>query len=183
MKKKPRWPKKKNLLSRKIFLILWTLFRVLAVVLLWWNPAMGLVINVVADGIDGDILERLHIRRRWYEDWDKWLDLWFYGAVMLYVIQSFPQNLQFRLLAGLFVWRLTGHLMFYFFQKEWLLFIFPNFFTVLFSFRVFFPQFVDNHLLFTLFLVFLWGIFKEWWIHIARIDLTNLLSGRQKLWQ
>jgi hypothetical protein len=170
--------------NKKLFIIAWTLLRIIAVLLLWWNLVIGFAINILLDAVDGDILERLKIKRSWYQKWDKILDYWFYCALLVYALQYFSWRV-ILLLLFFFVLRTIGLLLFTYTKHEWLLFIFPNIFSELFIIYVIFPKAFEISWLIPAPWPLIIGLMfvcliKEWWIHIAKIDLTNLLFSRSR---
>jgi hypothetical protein len=170
--------------KKKLFIIAWSLLRIVAVLLLWWNLVIGFAINILLDMVDGDILERLKIKRSWYQNWDKLLDYWFYCALLTYAVLYFTSPI-LTLLIALFAWRTIGLLMFIYLNKEWLLFVFPNIFSELFLVYILFPRLLEISWSITapwpaIIGMLIFCLFKEWWIHIAKIDVSNLLFSRSR---
>ena len=172
----------KNIFISNPFILPWTLIRIFSVTLLWWNVLWGMIITLFLDAVDGDIMERLSIRRNWYSQWDKWLDLWFYGALAAYIFTTFEPSSIKTLLLGLFFYRLIGNVLFALTKKEWFLFLFPNIFTDFFLLWLLIPNIITENLPLSVTLAVLGSLIKEWWIHIARLDITNLLTHRKKKW-
>lgn len=167
-----------------LFVAFWTVLRLVAVITLWWwNPFWAAMFNIFIDAIDGHIFESFGVERNTYEIYDKWLDLWFYIALFVYTLQKLTTSPYYLLLIILFLIRLVGTLAFAKFNKEWLLFAFPNLFEPVFLVVVGFPQLFDWWGNLTVFgLIFVLKMFIEWWIHLAKLDLTSLLLGRPTRW-
>ena len=155
--------------------------------LLWVNVLWGFLINIVIDAVDGDIMQRLGCKRDWYQRWDKRLDMWFYVFLLVYGWLNFKEIWFLKLFLLTFLWRLVGELMFELSGKEWLLLVFLNIFSELFLLRaVFGGVFSFNFLLPgpwpAIIGLLLYGLVKEWWIHVGKIDLTDLLTGKRHKW-
>ncbi|MBT4652792.1 MAG: hypothetical protein HN981_00855 [Candidatus Pacebacteria bacterium] len=167
-----------------LFVSFWTLLRIFAVITIWtWDPFLGSLFNIFIDAIDGHIFEYFGLKRDTYEIYDKWLDLWFYFALALFTYQNLQGSLFYLPLIWLFILRLTGILLFAKFNKEWLLFAFPNLFEPFFLVVVGFPHWLTPQ---GIPLVF-WGIFvtkmlMEWWIHLAKLDLTSIILRKPTRW-
>ncbi len=172
----------------QFFIFWWTGLRIGAVFFLWIHPLAGYIVNILLDAVDGDILERLKIKRDWYEQWDKALDLWFYCALAAYILLHIPASTIKTILLSLFAFRLLGSFLFTISNKEWFLFLFPNVFSELFVIWLLFPKLADwEYLLPAPFafiaVLFVFSLFKEWWIHIAKIDISDMLTGKKKKWR
>ncbi len=149
--------------------------RMAAVALLWWNLFFGFFINLFLDAVDGDIIERINFKRERYQSWDKILDLWLHSSLAVYIYFNFQRDLLWIILLALFIYRLVGLVLFIYTKKEQLLFIFPNIFLDLFMIFLLLPNFVQTNLFLTLVIVSSFSFFKEWWIHIAKLDVTDFV--------
>lgn len=152
--------------------------RLVSVVFMWWMIIPGYVINSFLDTIDGDVLARIGIARNKYQRTDKILDHWWYTFLFIYMLMYFERNTVFLVLTLSYIYRTIGFVWFYFSDKEWLLFVFPGLFNWLFFFVVAFPALFSGRYfsvylpISALILITLW---REWKLHVVRIDMTNLL--------
>lgn len=168
----------------RLFVSFWTLLRLVAVITLWiWHPFWAAMFNIFIDAIDGHMFESFGVKRDTYEIYDKWLDLWFYIALFIFILQRMGDSPYYLLLIILFFVRLVGILAYARFSKEWLLFAFPNLFEPVFLVVVGFPQIFDLWGQPTTFaVIFFSKMFIEWWIHLAKLDLTSLVMGKPTRW-
>lgn len=176
--------RKQNKKKFSLFVGFWTFLRLVAVVTLWiWHPFWGAVFNILIDAVDGHMFEAFGVKRNTYEIYDKWLDLWFYIAIFIYTLQKLTDSPYYWLLIILFVIRLIGILSYSKFNKEWLLFVLPNLLEPVFLVVVGFPVvFIWWGNLTVFAIIFVVKMFIEWWIHIAKLDLTSILIGRPTRW-
>jgi hypothetical protein len=180
----PRKSKKKA----GLFVASWTVIRILAVFLLWWNVILGFIINILLDAVDGDIIERFKVNQAWYERWDKLLDLWFYAVLAFFIYSTQPRTEIWYWMLLFFAYRMIGTILFTAFKKEWLLLIFPNIFTGLFLINFLFPTISSWNFIFPspyplLIILIVFGLIKESWIHVLKIDLTDLLTHKKQTWK
>jgi hypothetical protein len=175
---------KKNKKGYRLFVSFWTLLRIVAVITLWiWHPFWGALLNIIIDAVDGHMFESFGVKRNTYEVYDKWLDLWFYIALFVFVIQKLNGSPYYLILIILFFVRLIGILSYAKLNKEWLLFTFPNLFEPVFLVVVGFPQIFSIWGKLNVFLIiFVLKMFIEWWIHLAKLDFTSLVLGKPTKW-
>ena len=150
--------------------------RILSVGFIWWNPFIGLFTNSFLDAIDGDILARIGVRRKWYQPYDKFLDMWFYSAIFLYTVLYLSKDLVWIMIVVAFFVRLVGFVLYLLTKKEEMLFFFPGLSNTLFFIKIAFPFFFKINgigiyppLIFLLILTFI----KEWQLHVAKLDITH----------
>jgi hypothetical protein len=166
------------------FVSLWTFLRITAVITIWtWDPFLGSLLNIFLDAIDGHIFEYFGLKRDTYEIYDKWLDLWFYFALALFTYQNLQNSPFYILLIVLFMIRLIGVLLFAKLNKEWLLFAFPNLFEPVFLVVVGFSHWLTPQgTPLVLGIIFVTKMIMEWWIHLAKLDLTSLILKKPTKW-
>ena len=164
-----------------------TLVRLALPLLLWWQVFWGYVINVVLDSVDGDILARFGVRRDFYQEWDKWMDLWFSLAIGWYVWTGFERDLIWWILGIVLVWRILGTVLFVLTKKEWILILFPHLQWKLFFIALVFPSWYEVEMVLPapwplLLMVLGVTIVFEWILHVAKWDTTALLLGIKRKW-
>lgn len=145
---------------------------------MWWNVLYGFLANGLLDAVDGDILAEAGVPRNWYQKYDKLLDNWWYVAIFVYTVLYLPRDFIWYVLVVSFFVRIFGSLLFTFTNKEWLLFVFPGLFNWLFFFRIAFPFVFTQNMTVTLFFLGVLSVFtlwREWQLHIAKIDMTHFL--------
>ncbi|MCC6711010.1 MAG: hypothetical protein IT416_01520 [Candidatus Pacebacteria bacterium] len=176
--------RKQNKLNFSLFVGLWTTLRLIIVTTIWiWHPLWGALLNIIIDGVDGHLFESLGVKRTTYEVYDKWLDLWFYFALFIYTIQHLQTSPLYWLLIILFIVRLLGILIFTKTNQEALLFAFPNLFEPVFLVVVGWPELFNSYgYVKVLVVIFIIKMFIEWWIHLAKFDLTSLILGKPTRW-
>lgn len=176
--------RKQNQRKFYLFISFWTILRLVAVITMWiWQPLWGALFNIFIDAIDGHMFESYGVKRDTYEIYDKWLDLWFYIAIFVYTLQKLTASPYYLLLIILFFLRLIGILAFAKFKHEWLLFIFPNLLEPVFLVVIGAPQLFNLYGELRVFLViFMLKMAMEWWIHLAKLDLTSLILGKPTKW-
>lgn len=165
----------------------WTVLRIVSPALVFIHPIGGFLFCFVLDAVDGDLFEKLSLSRKWYQQWDKYLDLWFQVVLLFYVFWVVSVG---PLLAWFIFWfgiRIIGTVLFSLSNNESLLFIFPNVFTELFLVYFLFPAWLAFDWIVPapwpmMILLGLISLVKEWWFHIAKIDLTDLVTGKRGSW-
>lgn len=173
--------------AKEQFLPFWTASRLLGPALLWLSPVWGFLINVIYDVYDGELAAQAGVSYKRYQDLDKWFDLWFYVILALYIALYWGDSSLQVWLLGFFVFRLLGGILFSVFNKEILLVLFPDVFTVLTFFAFVTPSFAETSIflpapLDAVLIAVIFSVGKEWWIHVAKIDTAHLLLGVDKKW-
>lgn len=165
-----------------------TLFRLLVPFLLFILPAYSIMLTLILDMVDGEFASRNALTVDEYEKLDKFLDLWWYTGAMVYsIVMSLPF---LQLLIVLYIWRLVGELLYFKTNNRILLFIFANYFENIFI-AIYVSLAVPAIFSFMLsgeYLVLLFGsaivlkIIQEWWIHVQKRSIVEVLTGRPKGW-
>jgi len=129
------------------------------------------------------MFETFGVKRNTYEIYDKWLDLWFYLALFLYTLNQLFNSPFYWLLIVLFFIRLAGILIFAKTNQEWILFALPNLLEPVFLVVVGWPElFITYGYVKVFTVIFVVKMFIEWWIHLAKFDLTSLILGKPTKW-
>jgi len=169
----------------QVWLLVWSLIRLGAVSLLWLNAAFGVVVNVLLDAVDGDMFERLGLKRKNYEVWDKWMDLWLLMAMAIYSYYYWERDVVWYAMMFVFSYRFIGQLVYGIGKREGVLMIFPSLVTEIFFLKEVIPFVFNIDLAFgapwsTFVVLAAYGLFKEWWLHIVKLDVSNMLFGRSR---
>jgi len=137
--------------------------------------------NFVLDTFDGDVLMPLGLAPEAYQTWDKAAD-WATYVAMFIVGRRWEIR---RTITVLFALRSVGQLLYFATGNDLFFFIFPNFLEPLFMIYSFlcFRDERTAHQRYRQRWLLIWSIvvvykmWNEWNIHIARIDLSELLFG------
>jgi hypothetical protein len=136
----------------------WFIFLALRVIvpliIIRW-PFMGILLSSLVDAYDWKFYP--FESGGWYEGyrkWDKILDLYYLG-IAAFVSLSFKDSIMKRLLVGTYLWRIIGVFIYWFFNMQFILLLFPNIFELLFAFYVAFKKFTKQEILITSWKVFL----------------------------
>ena len=163
---------------KKFALVIDAALRISAVSLMWWNIFFSFLVNGLLDAIDGDVLARLGVARESYQKYDKLLDFWWQIAIFVYVATKFEKNYIFWVLVVFFALRMLGVALFTITNKEWLLFAFPNLFNGLFFLAIVLPGLfrpMDFRFYIVLSCLMVFTLWKEWALHVEKIDMTHFL--------
>jgi hypothetical protein len=163
---------------KKFALVIDAILRISAVSLMWWNILLSFVVNGLLDAIDGDILGRLGVSRTSYQKYDKLLDFWWQIGILVYIVTRFEKNYIWWMLITLFAIRSIGIALYTITNTEWLLFAFPNVFNCLFFLVIAFPGLfrpTDYSFYLALFGLMVFTFWKEWALHVDKIDMTHFL--------
>lgn len=166
----------------QLWLLIWSLTRLVTVTLLWLDAAVGAVVNVLLDAVDGDIFERLGLRRKSYQVWDKWMDLWLITAMAIYAFQFWERDVVWYALMFAFGYRFVGQVIYGVGGGDRVLMVFPNVVMELFLIKTIVPAVLTVDLVMTapwpiLLGLLVYGVFKEWWLHVLKIDISDRLFG------
>ncbi len=160
----------------------WSLLRLLAVGWVWVNPLVGILVNTLLDTVDGDMFERMGWKRDSYEKWDKWMDLVFLVSIAMYVVWYWQRDVVWYVFMLIFGWRVLGQVLYGLMGQEWLLMVFPNMVTGLFLLKMVTPGLLEMDLVVSapwpiLGVLMVYALFKEWWLHVAKLDISDLVLG------
>ena len=164
------------------------LLRILVAPLIFIWPLSAIILSFFLDIIDIEFASRKVLTLSEYERYDKALDLWWYLNTMTFSWFHLP-NYRFLLLI-LFIFRTIGKIIFFLKNNRRIFFLFPNFFENIFLlifFSLYFKQLnflLDKkHLFISLSIVVLLKILQEWWVHIAKISISEDFFGRKRNWK
>lgn len=167
--------------------LLWanTIFRVIIPFFIFWNPVLITILSVVGDAVDGDIFQRVGIKKGDYQTIDKFLDLYWYVFIMIYAL-----GIEFKdVFLFLFIFRMVGNVLFFLIKDQRILIIFPNIFETFFFvylLALVFPGFgtllQGQNLFLTMLLITLVKLVNEIIIHGVHVDISDLLTGKRTKW-
>jgi hypothetical protein len=152
---------------------------------LWPLPAM--IAALIIDAVDQTVFQALApgADLRWYQGYDKALDIYYLGIAYLSTLRNWTNMGAFQVSRFLYYYRLVGATLFEATGLRWLLLIFPNtfeyFFDTIEAIRTRWdPRRVNLGLAIAI-AAFIWIVIKlpqEWWIHIAQLDVTDVVQER-----
>lgn len=164
------------------------LLRILVAPLIFIWPLTAIILSFFLDIIDIEFASRKVLTLSEYEKYDKALDLWWYFNVIAFSWFYLP-DYKFLLLI-LFIFRITGSIIFFLKNDRRIFFIFPNFFENIFFLIFFSLNFKQlNFLLdkkcflFSISIAIILKIFQEWWVHIAQISIPEYFFGKKRRWR
>lgn len=118
-----------------------------------------------------------------YEPYDKALDVYYLTIAYLSTVANWPAGMAFSVARFLFYYRLVGVLLFEVTKARWLLFVFANtfeyFFIAIEAYKIARNPFTLPRSRIIAIAAGIWIFIKlpqEWWIHIAQLDLTDVLA-------
>jgi hypothetical protein len=147
-------------------------------------PLPGILAALILDAVDQTIFQALSgVTFAGYQGYDKALDIYYLAIAYIATLRNWTNFTAVRLSRFLFYYRLVGVVLFEVFHFRWLLFLFPNVFEYFFIFYEIYRLRLDPRRLSpkTLFGVaaFIWIVIKlpqEYWIHMAQLDVTDMLK-------
>ncbi len=152
---------------------------------LWPLPAM--IAALVIDAVDQTVFQALApgADLGWYQGYDKALDIYYLGIAYLATLRNWTNMAAFQVSRFLWYYRLVGATLFEATGLRWLLLVFPNtfeyFFDTVEAIRTRWdPRRVSAGLVIGI-AAFIWVVIKlpqEWWIHIAQLDVTDVVQER-----
>ena len=158
--------------------------RLLVPLLIPWYPLPGVVAALVLDAVDQTLFQSFtRLPLAFYQSYDKALDVYYLSIAYISTLRNWTNHFAFRVSAFLFYFRLAGVALFELTEWRLLLFIFPN------TFEYFFiwyetvvlwrdPRRLPRHTVVGA-AAAIWIVIKlpqEFWLHIARLDLTDVLK-------
>jgi len=155
----------------------------LPLVIPYW-PLPGVLACMILDSADQTIFQQFPaINLDGYQSYDKSLDIYYLAITYLSTLRNWINPTAFKMSWFLYYYRLVGVVAFELTQVRALLFIFPNTFEYFFTF-VEAVRMRWNTLRMGVWTVGLsaaaiWIFIKlpqEWWIHIAKMDLTEFVK-------
>lgn len=146
-------------------------------------PLPAILLALVIDAADQTIFQQFtHFDLAGYQGYDKALDVYYLAIAFLSTMRNWRSPYAAMLAAGLWYYRLVGVALFEMTDTRALLLIFPNTFEYLFiayeAIRLGWdPNRLGPRRLYLL-TAFIWVFIKlpqEWWIHVAQLDVTDVL--------
>jgi len=159
--------------------------RILVAPLIFIWPLLSIILSVFLDLIDADFAHRIMSKKQ-YQFFDKNLDLWFYINIMIFSCINYPDYKIYLFI--LFIYRLTGQLIYYISKNRGVLLFFPNFFECMFLLIFFginyYPSILRGQtFLFILLIIFAIKIFQEWFLHVADLSIREDFFKIKRDWK
>ena len=152
-------------------------------------PLPAIVLALVIDAVDQTVFEAFDIEPANYQGYDKALDIYYLTIAYLSTLRNWTNGVAFRVGQLLWYYRLVGVVAFELSGARSLLLIVPNtfeyFFIVYEAVRLWWAP---NHLARRIVIgaaAAIWVGIKvpqEYWIHIAQLDVTDMLGEHPWLW-
>jgi len=152
-------------------------------------PLPAIVAALVLDAADQSIFSAFGVEFANYQGYDKALDVFCLTIAYVSTIRNWTDGVPFRTVRFLWYYRLVGVVAFELIGARPLLLIFPNTFEYFFIFyevvrlRWEPSRLRRPHVLGVV--AGIWIVIKipqEWWIHIAQLDVTDVVGGNPWLW-
>jgi hypothetical protein len=151
-------------------------------ILRWPLPAI--LAAMVLDAVDQTVFQSFTtLDLSFYQSYDKALDIYYLSIAFIATMRNWTNLYAYRTAAFLFYYRLVGVVLFELSQVRTLLLIFPNTFEYFFDFVEAVRVRWDPRRLAAGVVVgaaaLIWIVIKlpqEWWIHIAKLDTTDLVQ-------
>ena len=158
--------------------------RLLAPLLIPWFPLPGIVVALVLDAVDQTLFQSFtRLPLDFYQSYDKALDIYYLSVAYISTLRNWTNHFAYRVAAVLFYFRLVGVALFELTEWRVLLFVFPNTFEYFFIWYETVALWRDPRRLARPTVVSaaaaIWILIKlpqEFWLHIARLDLTDVLK-------
>jgi hypothetical protein len=150
-------------------------------------PLPAILICLVLDGVDQTLFQSFtDLDLSGYQGYDKALDVYYLTVAYLSTLRNWANHDAFQLARFLFYYRLAGVVLFELLHWRGLLLVFPNtfeyFFIVYEAIRLRWdPKRLTRRNVILLAAV-IWVFIKlpqEYWIHIAQLDTTDLISAHR----
>ncbi len=157
--------------------------RLLLPLLIPWFPLPGILAALTLDAIDQTLFQSLtSIPLDGYQAYDKALDVYYQSIAYLSTLRNWEDDFAFRVGRLLFYLRLFGVALFEWLDWRVLLFLLPNTFEYYFIWYELLRLRREPRLAATTVVsaaAAIWIVIKlpqEYWLHIARLDLTDVLK-------
>jgi hypothetical protein len=158
--------------------------RLLVPLLIPWYPLAGVLAALTLDAVDQSLFQGLtNLPLEGYQAYDKALDVYYQSIAYLSTLRNWENAFAFRVGRLLFYLRLVGVGLFEWLDWRVLLFLLPNTFEYYFIWYELLRLRRDPRRLAPTTVVgaaaAIWFIVKlpqEYWLHIARLDLTDVLK-------
>jgi hypothetical protein len=148
-------------------------------------PLPAIIACLVIDAVDQTVFQALapDADLSWYQSYDKALDIYYLVIAYTATLRNWTNQFAVEIARFLIFYRLVGVVLFELSDQRWLLFVFPNTFEYFFIFYEAVRLFWDPRRMSTRVLIgataFIWIFIKlpqEWWIHIAQLDVTDVVQ-------
>lgn len=149
-------------------------------------PVPGLLASLVLDAVDQSVFQQFPgLDLAGYQGYDKALDVYYLTIAYVSTLRNWTDPIAFRIGQFLWYWRLVGVVAFELTGERWLLVVFAN--TVeyyVLAYEVVRLGWRPTRLSPRRLLALAGGIWvvvklpQEWWIHVARLDLTDVVKER-----
>lgn len=148
-------------------------------------PLPGIVACLVVDAADQTIFQRFTaLPLSNYQGYDKALDIYYLAIAYISTLRNWTEGFAFQISRFLFFYRLVGVTLFELMQLRPLLLVFPNTFEYFFIFyevmRLWWSPRRLTREWWVMVAAGTWVLIKlpqEYWIHVARLDVTDLLGA------
>jgi hypothetical protein len=147
-------------------------------------PLPAMLLALVIDGVDQTIFQTFtSLDLTGYQQYDKALDVYYLSIAYVATLRNWTNPDAFKVSRLLYYYRLGGVVLFELSQVRVLLLVFPNTFEYFFdlyeAIRVRWDPRRMSRALVIGAAAFIWVVIKlpqEWWIHVAQLDVTDLLK-------
>ena len=158
--------------------------RLLVPLLIPWYPLPGVLAALTLDAVDQSLFQGLtRLPLEGYQAYDKALDVYYQSIAYLSTLRNWENDFAFRVGRVLFYVRLVGVALFEWLDWRLILFLLPNTFEYYFIWYELLRLRRDPRRLTPTIIVSaaaaIWIVIKlpqEYWLHIARLDLTDVLK-------
>lgn len=162
-------------------MVILIILRIVAPALLFVSPWVGCIVNLFLDMIDGLVFEKAGFSNARYNRFDKPLDFYWYVWIMIYILANRATIPHVWLFGAFFIIRLIGQIGYSITENHMFYFYFPN------IFEAFFWAYVLNDvtgwsdfrktssLLIWLAVVLAFKIPIEYFLHVAKLSVTNII--------
>ncbi len=146
-------------------------------------PLPGSLACMLLDSIDQSIFQQFpKIPLDGYQQYDKALDIYYLSIMYTATMRNWTNKRAFGMSRFLYYYRLFGNMLFELTGLRWLLFVFTNTFEYFFDFyeavRLRWKPARMGKWTVILATALIWIFIKlpqEWWIHIAKLDMTDFI--------
>jgi len=149
-------------------------------------PLPGIIVSMILDAVDQTIFQQFtDSDLPGYQSYDKALDVYYLAIAYISTLRNWTNLIAFEVGRFLWYYRLVGVTLFELLNSRTVLLIFPNtfeyFFIVASAVRLRWDplRLARNHVLAAA--AFIWIVIKipqEYWIHVAKLDTTDLFKER-----
>jgi hypothetical protein len=146
-------------------------------------PLPAIIASLVLDGVDQTIFQAFGYDPPGYQSYDKAMDVYYLAIAYLATMRNWVALPAFRIGRALYFYRLVGVVAFELLQLRALLLVFANTFEYFFiAYEAVRSRWSTRRFSFRWWLVaaaLIWVLIKlpqEYWIHIAQLDVTDILT-------